>query len=60
MFEDEPIRSTKPVPLDMLSIDELEARIAALKDEIARCEAMIDSKKGHKSAADSVFGRKSS
>jgi uncharacterized small protein (DUF1192 family) len=36
----------------------LEARIVELKDEIARCEAMIVSKKGSMSAADAVFGRK--
>jgi len=42
-------------PLDDISIDELEERIAALKAEIGRLETAIKDKKESKSAADSVF-----
>ncbi len=62
MFEDDPFaRPAKPaVPMEALSVDELEARIARLKGEIAECEALIAAKQSHKNAADSVFGRKTS
>ncbi|AVX03309.1 hypothetical protein MXMO3_00777 [Maritalea myrionectae] len=43
------------VPLDDISIDELELRIEALKAEIKRLEASIEDKKSSKSAAESVF-----
>jgi uncharacterized small protein (DUF1192 family) len=62
MFDDDPFAKTaKPaVPLEMLSIEELEARIERLKGEIAACQALIDSKQSHKNAADAIFGRKTS
>ena len=41
--------------LSPLSIEELESRISALRDEISRCEAMISSKKGSAAAAADVF-----
>ncbi|MDX5359881.1 MAG: DUF1192 domain-containing protein [Alphaproteobacteria bacterium] len=42
--------------LSRLSIEELEERIATLRDEIARCEQAIAAKRASKDAADSVFG----
>jgi len=41
--------------LDTLSVDELEHRIAILRDEIARLEAAIVAKTASRSAADAVF-----
>ena len=41
--------------LTLLSADELAARIALLKDEIARLEADIEKKRAVKSAADLFF-----
>jgi uncharacterized small protein (DUF1192 family) len=41
--------------LSALSEHELQARIAALETEIARCRAAIDARKSTRSAADSFF-----
>ena len=41
--------------LDPISIEELHARIEALKAEIARVEAHIDRATKHRSAADELF-----
>ena len=41
--------------LDPISIEELEARIAALKAEIARVEAHIQKVQTHRSAAEELF-----
>jgi len=41
--------------LDDMSIDELEAYIQEMKDEIARVEADIKKKKAHKDAISSMF-----
>lgn len=41
--------------LDLLSVEELEARIAALHAEIARDQAAIDAKTTKKRAADALF-----
>ena len=41
--------------LDLLSVDELNARISALRDEISRVEREISKKQSHQSQADSVF-----
>ncbi|MGQ5701469.1 DUF1192 domain-containing protein [Sandaracinobacteroides sp. A072] len=41
--------------LDRLSVDELDARVAALEAEIARCKARRDSASAFRSAADSLF-----
>jgi uncharacterized small protein (DUF1192 family) len=46
----------RPIDLDLFSIEELEAKIAGLREEIARCQAAIEAKKGHRAAADAVFG----
>ena len=53
----------KPKPVDplaladvsRLSVDEIEARIAALKAEIARLEAALVSKRASRAAADAAF-----
>lgn len=54
MFEDETPRPAK-LDLERLSVDELKARITALKADIAACEAEIEKKQAHKSAADDIF-----
>lgn len=60
MFEDDPGSPLKKTArtLDMMSIEELEERVLSLKADIAACEAMIESKKRQKSAADAIFGKK--
>lgn len=61
MDDNLPFRGTDPLKqliredLDPLSIDELNERIAALKAEIARCEAKIGTASSHRSAADALF-----
>jgi uncharacterized small protein (DUF1192 family) len=49
-------RLERPV-LDTFGIDELREYIVELKEEIARVEADIERKQGHRSAADSFFRR---
>ena len=51
-----PIRPATP-NLDPMGVDELRAYIASLHAEIARAEAEIGRKQGHRSAAESVFRR---
>ena len=59
--DDLPVRRDDPVAqlarqdLDPLSVDELHARIASLKAEIARCEAKIAAASAFRSHADSLF-----
>ena len=48
--------SAQTRPLDRLSVDELQQRITELKSEIAACEAELERKQAHKSAADALFG----
>ena len=55
MFEDEPIPEKK-LDLERLSVEELQERIEQLKAEIAACEAELNKKQSHKSAADELFG----
>ena len=55
MFEDEP-EPEKKVDLERLSVEDLQERIEALRAEIAACEAELDRKQSHKSAADALFG----
>lgn len=55
MFEDDPLPEKK-VDLERLSIEQLQARIETLREEIAACEAELDRKQSHKSAADALFG----
>jgi uncharacterized small protein (DUF1192 family) len=58
--DDGPVRKRtrfeKPV-LDTFGIVELQDYIAELKEEIARVEADIQRKQGHRSAADAFFRR---
>lgn len=56
MIEDERPKPPPPLALDGLSVEELEARIARLKGEIAQCEELVARKKAHRSAADGLFG----
>lgn len=55
MFEDEPVPEKK-LDLERLSVEELMERIETLKAEITACEAELDRKQSHKSAADALFG----
>jgi len=55
MFEDEPIPEKK-LDLERFSVEDLLERIEALKAEIAACEAELNKKQSHKSAADALFG----
>lgn len=56
-MSDEPRKSSqKPVDLEAFSEDELEARIADLKQEIIDCERELEKKRAHRSAADAFFG----
>jgi len=62
MIEDDDRPRPTRTPLEKLKLDglgvaELQAYIAELRGEIARAEAEIDRKRGHRSAADAVFGR---
>jgi len=51
----DPLTELKKQDLDPLSIDELDERIAALKDEIARVEAHMNRAQTHRSAAEELF-----
>ncbi len=59
VFDDdlEPKKKSEKVyrVLDDLSVDELQDYIAEMKEEIARVEAEIEKKTGHRSAADALF-----
>ena len=59
MIEDEPKPKARDLPLgaplDTLSVAELEARIALLRQEIARIEQAITGKRASRDAADSFF-----
>ncbi len=55
MFEEEPIPEKK-IDLERLSVEDLQERIAELQAEIAACEAELNKKQSHKSAADALFG----
>ncbi|WP_084399359.1 DUF1192 domain-containing protein [Henriciella aquimarina] len=54
MFDDDPPRPAK-LDLEKMSVDELKERIEALKADIVACEAEIEKKQAHKSAADDIF-----
>jgi uncharacterized small protein (DUF1192 family) len=51
------LKADAPPDLARLSIDELQARIAALEAEIARCREMIAAKQKTLNTAQSVFRR---
>lgn len=58
--EDEPRprpRRLTELRLDPLGVEELDSYIAELRAEIARAEAEIGRKRGHRSAADALFRR---
>jgi uncharacterized small protein (DUF1192 family) len=61
MDDNEPIRRNDPVDqlvrqdLGPLSVEELNARIAALEGEIARSKAQISLAVNHKASADALF-----
>jgi uncharacterized small protein (DUF1192 family) len=52
---DDPLVALAKQDLDPLSIDELHARIEALKAEIARVEAHMNAATRHRSAAEELF-----
>jgi uncharacterized small protein (DUF1192 family) len=53
----DPLTELGKQDLDPLSIEELQLRIAALKEEIARVEAHIDRVNRDRSAAEELFKR---
>lgn len=58
MFFDEELpnkKTAKPKDLEPMSVDELQAYISDLKDEIARAETEITRKEKHKNDAASFF-----
>jgi uncharacterized small protein (DUF1192 family) len=62
MFDDDPQASPLKRPvvtLDLMSIEELEAKIVDLRAQIAACETAIAAKKKQRAAADAIFGGKS-
>ena len=56
---DEPRAPSRPAAPNLypMGVEELHAYIAELRTEIARAEAEIERKQGHRSAAESVFRR---
>jgi uncharacterized small protein (DUF1192 family) len=52
-----PPPKAKPFNLEGLDVADLQARIAALEAEIARCRAIIAAKQDHRGAADALFRR---
>lgn len=61
MFDDEPAKKPKGhvvgMPIDTLSVDELEELIGQLTTEIERLRGAIEDRRRSKSAADSIFSR---
>jgi uncharacterized small protein (DUF1192 family) len=59
--ENPPLRRDDPLAIlikqdiDALSVTELEARIAALRSEITRCEGKVAFASKHRSVADALF-----
>ena len=51
----QPARRVTPILLEPMGVAELQEYIAELKTEIARAEAAIERKHGHRGAADSFF-----
>jgi uncharacterized small protein (DUF1192 family) len=54
---DDPVKQLIRQDIDHLSVDELQARIVALKTEVERCEAKIKSAVNHRATAESLFKR---
>ena len=59
MFDDDEVKKPKGhevgMPIDTMSVEELEERIAMLRGEIARLEQAIAARKNTRAAADSLF-----
>lgn len=59
MFDEEPVRKRKThevgMPIDTMSVGELEERIGLLEGEIERLRAAIAHRQQSKSAADALF-----
>lgn len=56
--KDDPLKSLGTEDLDPLSVDELEARIAALEAEIARTRAKLEGARNFRGAADALFKKR--
>lgn len=54
---DDPLVMLLKQDLDRLSVDELKARVEALKGEIARVEAKLSAAVDHRASAESLFKR---
>jgi uncharacterized small protein (DUF1192 family) len=54
----DPLEQLKKQDLDPLSVDELEERIEALRQEIARVEAHMNRAQTHRSAAEELFKKR--
>jgi len=52
---DDPLAALARQDLDPLSVDELDARIAALQAEIERTRSKLDGARSFRSVADSLF-----
>jgi uncharacterized small protein (DUF1192 family) len=52
---DDPLAILIKQDIDALSVTELEARIAALRSEITRCEGKVAFASKHRSVADALF-----
>lgn len=59
MFDDEEVKKPKShevgMPIDTMSVGELEERIALLRGEIGRLEQAIAARRNTRAAADSLF-----
>lgn len=59
VFDDDGVKKVRGhevgMPIDTMSVEELEERIALVKDEIARLEKAIDARRSTRAAADSLF-----
>lgn len=59
MFDDEEVKKPKAhevgMPIDTMSVGELEERIALLRSEITRLEQAIGARRNTRAAADSLF-----
>lgn len=59
MFDDDEVKKPQGhevgMPIDTMSVEELEERIAMLRGEIARLEQAIAARKNTRAAADSLF-----
>ena len=53
--EDEPIKKSKPLDLDDLSVEEIEEMIDDHKSEISNLEALLKKKKDKLKLADTFF-----